>query len=124
MSNNSNRQRASRGRMPPPDLRRLMVAGMLGAARGAVRVGYDLPDCHMNDLRQIVRDLERVAEVLADDTRHGDSYDADCAEAELILDDLLDRLRIGGPDPCGSCDCEPPPPRRLAVTVTVEEVPS
>src|SRR5690349_14825609 len=89
---------------PPPDLRRLLLAGMLDAVRRAVRLRhYPLTgEASGDDLRRLAGDLGRVLELLDDAGKCGDGLDGDLAEAELILDPLLDRLRLGS----SLCDCD------------------
>jgi hypothetical protein len=120
MNNNSNNR--TKTKPPPPDLRRLLVAGMLDATRRVVRSGRWLSDADPDDLLRLRDDLTRIAEVLAYADRCHDSADADRAEAQMILDDLFDRVRLGGPD---LWEGEPPPPprRSLAVTVIIDEMP-
>jgi hypothetical protein len=122
-------------RTPPPDLQRLLIAGMRDAVARAVRTGRDLADADADDLRRLRDELGRVLDVLAVE-RGGDSYHTDRAEAAMILDDLAERhLLLNGPlqwpgdEP--SVAVEPaaehrpaPAPRELSVTVTVREVPA
>jgi hypothetical protein len=96
--------------MPLLDLRQLLVLGMLDGLHDAIRRRRDVADADRDQLRLLVGNLCNVAVALEDQAagRGGDGREADMDEARLLLDDLLDRLRLGGPD---LCDCELTPKR-------------